>query len=135
MSSKAKKVQTRNEIGEEGIKLGELLCQLRKDAGLLQKDVATALGVKAVTISAYEMGRIVPTAEKLYTLAKYYGINAEILLSKIGVTDETYGNTECNSKDVDDKGYQLDEMNYYYTKLPHDQQEAVFNLIKSMYLC
>lgn len=58
---------------------------LREDADLLQKDIATKLNCSQVCYSYYELGkRDIPT-EVLIKLASFYNTSVDYLL---GVTDE-----------------------------------------------
>ncbi|WP_304528463.1 helix-turn-helix domain-containing protein [Butyrivibrio sp. YAB3001] len=113
--------------------------------------------VKSGTYSAYETGRIVPSADKLYALAKYYDISADMLLSKLINEDNlTYskqtsiGDNNGNSNDggivygdscekaselqkVRDDNKQLDELAYYYKNLTMSQKKVVYDLAKTLY--
>ncbi len=113
---------------------------MRKDAGKYQSEIAKILGVKSVTYSAYETGRIVPSADKLYILAKLYGVNAEVFLSKLGnaesVLREVAGVKENRSEleKVKDDATKLDELVYYYKNLSDSQKKAVYDLTKTLYM-
>lgn len=47
----------------------------RRNAGLLQKDVATALGVSKKTVGSWENGRTMPKADKVDAICKLYGVS------------------------------------------------------------
>ncbi|WP_175560177.1 helix-turn-helix domain-containing protein [Butyrivibrio sp. YAB3001] len=118
----------------------DMLRRLRSDAGLQQGDIARILGVKDSTYSAYETGRIIPSAEKLYTLAKYYGINVEFLLSKFGNGEDVNGCAIVSSADraEHDAGEEsvatVEELLYYYRNLSAPKKKMVFELTKAMYM-
>ncbi|SFD00481.1 helix-turn-helix domain-containing protein [Butyrivibrio sp. YAB3001] len=147
----------RKTIEQGNMTLQEMLRQLRKDAGKYQEDIAKLIGVKSGTYSAYETGRIVPSADKLYALAKYYDISADMLLSKL-INEEnlpynyksSIGDNSGNSNDggiaygapnekaselqkVRDDNKQLDELVYYYKNLTLSQKKVVYDLAKTLY--
>lgn len=132
-------IMVRKTIEQDKTTLPELLRQMRKDAGKYQSEIADMLGVKSVTYSAYETGRIVPSADKLYALAKLYGVNAEVFLQKIGrdtvdISENDNGRIEVPElKKIKDDTYKLDELVYYYKNLSDSQKNAVYELTKSLY--
>ena len=130
------RTEKRTNINEKNITLGELIRQLRKDSGVLQKDVAKELGVKAVTYSAYENGRIIPPADKLYILAKYYDVNVELLMNKLR-SDETIKSKDTEVlaiKDAKEEAAMLEELAYYFRNLDKVQKKAVYDLVKALYI-
>ena len=126
----------RNNIKSDSISLGEFMRQLRKDAGLHQKDLADRLGVKPVTYSAYENGRITPPADKLYALAQYYDINVELLMSKLkGHEDGAQSDTEIPAINAaKEEIAMLEELAYYFRNLSDAHKKAVFDLAKTLYV-
>lgn len=61
---------------------GEVLCELREDMGLTQKQLATKLHMAPTTISSYETGKILPPPDKLVALADYFGVTTDYLLGR-----------------------------------------------------
>lgn len=59
--------------------LAERLRWLRKDRGLTQVEVASALGCEQTLISAWEVGRTRPTAVTLGALARHFGVSIAAL--------------------------------------------------------
>lgn len=57
------------------------LSYARRRAGLLQRQVAAALGVSMGTIAMWETGRNRPRADKLPKLAQLYGCTVDDLLA------------------------------------------------------
>ena len=49
-------------------------------AGMLQEEVAAAVGVDRSAVAHWESGRTVPRTEKLLKLARLYGCTVEALL-------------------------------------------------------
>lgn len=63
----------------------ERLQQLRKQAGLQQKELAASIGMSANAISMMETGNRETTFEKLVLLAEFFQVSTDYLL---GVTDD-----------------------------------------------
>lgn len=64
------------------MKFGELLAKLRKEKGILQKEVATYLNVTVATISNYEKGVHSPDYETLVKLADFFDVSTDYLLQR-----------------------------------------------------
>lgn len=56
-------------------KIGEILLQLRKNAGETTSEVAAAIGVSQSTISMYENGNRVPRDNLKVLLARHFGVS------------------------------------------------------------
>ena len=50
---------------------------IRKERGILQEDMAKAMGVSRQTISSLENGRYNPSIMLAYKIAKYFGMSIE----------------------------------------------------------
>ena len=50
---------------------------IRKERGILQEDMAKAMGVSRQTISSLENGRYNPSIMLAYKIAKYFGMTIE----------------------------------------------------------
>ena len=61
---------------------GEMLSELRRDAGLTQKELADKLHVSAGTISNYENGVHFPEVDKLIDLAVLFNVSTDYLLGR-----------------------------------------------------
>ena len=72
------------------MRFGELLATLRKERGVLQKDVAAHLSVTVATISNYEKGVHAPDYETLVKLADFFDVSTDYLLQrtdyKVGIS-------------------------------------------------
>ena len=66
--------------------LKDTLQSYRKRQGLSQIDLADALEVSRQTISKWETGAVLPSAENLLALSRLYGVTADTLLN--GKTEE-----------------------------------------------
>ena len=64
------------------MEFGELLASLRKERGVLQKEVATYLNVTVATISNYEKGVHSPDLETLILLADFFDVSTDYLLQR-----------------------------------------------------
>lgn len=63
--------------------LPEMIAELRKDKGLLQKELAQLLGVSIGTVSNYETGVHNPEIETLIKLADYFNVSVDYMLGRI----------------------------------------------------
>ena len=66
-------------------KLSERILALRREHGVLQLEIAAAIGVSLRTYQRFEYGGREPTASRIVALAKFYGVSTDYLL---GVSDE-----------------------------------------------
>jgi transcriptional regulator with XRE-family HTH domain len=81
--------------------LAERLRWLRKQAGLTQVEVSTALGCEQAMVSSWEVGRTRPSAVTLGVLAKHYGINLSTLDSGLGFMEEVAQRPRPETMDQD----------------------------------
>jgi len=58
------------------------LKMLRLQHGLTQQELAEQLGISAVTISGYELGRREPSIEILERIADCFGVSVDYLLGR-----------------------------------------------------
>ena len=64
--------------------MGHIIRRLRKRARLSQKDVAKALGVGQSAVSHWEGGDVLPSMDKIPTLAKVLGVSEQELFREVG---------------------------------------------------
>lgn len=64
------------------MKFGELLASLRRERGILQKELAAYLNVTVATISNYEKGVHAPDYETLVKLAVFFDVSTDYLLQR-----------------------------------------------------
>ncbi|MBO7214292.1 MAG: helix-turn-helix transcriptional regulator [Clostridia bacterium] len=60
--------------------VGERIKSLRIEKGIGQNKLAEDLGLSNASISYWETGKQIPSAEVIYKLAKYFGVSADYLL-------------------------------------------------------
>ena len=58
----------------------ERIRELRKDRGLTMEKLAKAIGLTHPTISDWESGKISPSVESIFLLAKFFNISAGYLI-------------------------------------------------------
>ena len=64
------------------MEFGKLLANLRKEKGVLQKEVATYLNMTVATISNYEKGVHLPDLNTLIMLADFFDVSTDYLLQR-----------------------------------------------------
>ncbi len=69
-------------LPERTMKFGELLASLRRERGILQKELAAYLNVTVATISNYEKGVHAPDYETLVKLADFFDVSTDYLLQR-----------------------------------------------------
>ena len=69
-------------VSENKMELGKLLAKLRKERGILQKEVANYLNVTVATISNYEKGVHAPDLNTLILLADFFDVSTDYLLQR-----------------------------------------------------
>lgn len=55
----------------------------RRNAGLLQKEAAAALGVSKKTVGSWENGKTMPKADKIDAICKLYGVSYDNIRWKV----------------------------------------------------
>lgn len=62
--------------------IGNTIADLRKSAGMTQKDFSKILGVSESSIAHYEQGITVPSADMLLKYANYFDVNIDYLFGR-----------------------------------------------------
>ena len=74
-------------------KVGNLICSLRKEKNMTQKDIASRMNISDKTISKWERGLGCPDVSLLPELSQILGVNIEkILLGDLNPNDSVGGN-------------------------------------------
>lgn len=64
------------------MRFSDTLRELRKEKGLLQRDIAKDLGLTTSAIGFYETGKRKPDHDTLERLANYFGVSVDYLLGR-----------------------------------------------------
>lgn len=67
---------------DAALAIGKAIRTARKELGLEQRVLAEQIGAKQVTVSAWEMGRTVPTLKMLKKLIDELGLDEEEMMSQ-----------------------------------------------------
>ena len=113
--------------------------QLRKEKGDTQEKIAEAFGVTGQTVSRWELGICYPDVEILPSIANYFGVTVDALLSNDSNSkekDRQLFYEKRNTLDWENSTERIDFVREYCRKYPDDDEYA-FNLIISIrfYAC
>ena len=126
---------------------------LRRKAGIQQKELAIAIGVSRPTVCEWEANKKDPSKDRLKRLADYFGVDELVILGK-GVVDlyETKDDKPVVPENIDlTEAEQIKQ--YIYNKLtdsvprtsearilasgidklPKEQREQALNVVKAMF--
>ena len=100
--------------------------ELRKKAGIQQKELAISIGVSRPTVSEWESNKKDPSGERLKKLAEFFDVDELMILGK-GVVDMTQ-----------EKPYQpiTDEARILVKgidRLPQAEREQALNVVRAMF--
>lgn len=62
-------------------KLGKVICNLRKEKGITQKDLADILNISDKAVSRWECGTSRPTLEMMFQISKYFNVSYNDLIT------------------------------------------------------
>jgi len=68
------------ELGMDMKVFAERLKELRKLRNIVADDLALATGVSQSSISSWENCKVIPSADSVYKLAKFFGVTSDYLL-------------------------------------------------------
>lgn len=100
------------------------IAELRKKAGLTQKELAEKLNINSVTLSRYETGSRKPSFETLRELSKIFNYASTSYI--MGLTDEV---TPIEKSFTEDNLLRTTNILY---KLEHNQQQSLLSLLSSI---
>lgn len=108
--------------------LSEMIAELRKDKGLLQKELAQLLGVSIGTISNYETGVHNPEIETLIKLADFFHVSVDYMLGRI----KFRGALDILNSPItaDDKAVTVGEVLNDIVSLSDDNRKALIEYLK-----
>ena len=99
--------------------------ELRKKAGIQQKELAISIGVSRPTVSEWESNKKDPSGERLKKLAKFFNVDELVILGKEVLTIGADGNIP--------KTTEARILANGIDKLPQEQREQALAVVKAMF--
>lgn len=84
------------------MEFGEKLCELRKNKGLTQEELAQALYVSRTAISKWELGRGYPSIDSLKEISGFFSVSIDDLLSGEKIISIAEKENKSNMKSICD---------------------------------
>ena len=113
--------------------------ELRRKAGIQQKELAIEIGVSCPTVSDWETNKKDPSGERLKKLAEFFGVDELVILGK-GVVDLDRPETEQIKQMILEKLTEdqpkSDEAKFIsiaVDKMPPKDREKAMNVLKAIY--
>lgn len=100
--------------------------ELRKKAGIQQKELAITIGVSRPTVSEWESNKKDPSGDRLKKLAEFFGVDELMILGK-GII--YYG----KDSDEQPKTVEARILAKGVDRMPPEQREAIMNLMTGLY--
>lgn len=100
--------------------------ELRKKAGIQQKELAISIGVSRPTVSEWESNKKDPSGDRLKKLAEFFGVDELLILGK-GVVDLT------ESKDGAPHTDEARIVSGAIDKMPKEQREQAENILRAVF--
>lgn len=97
--------------------------ELRKKAGIQQKELAIILNVSQPTVSEWETGKKDPSGERLKKLAEIFGVDELVIL----------GLTLSNERNQAPKTIEARIVSAGMDRMTKDQREQVLNVVRAMF--
>ena len=113
--------------------------QLRREKGYTQEKIAEVLGVTGQTVSRWELGMCYPDIELLPSIANYFGVTVDALLSNDKKSKERARELfyeKLDTLECSNSTERIDFVKEYCRKYPENDEYA-FQLIRSIdyYVC
>lgn len=100
--------------------------ELRKRAGIQQKELALIVGVAQPTVSEWELNKKDPSGDRLKKLAEYFNVDELVILGK-GVVDLSSAHEEKpHSKEAEIVSGAIDRM-------PQEKREKAVNIMRMVF--
>ena len=99
--------------------------ELRKKAGIQQKELAIEIGVSRPTVSEWESNKKDPSGVRLKKLAEYFGVDELVILGK-GIVDLS---TQAETPQTEEAR----AVSFGMDKLPKEQREMILNMVCAMF--
>ena len=101
-----------------------IIRELRKKAGIGQKELADIVGVSIPTVSDWETGKKQPSKERLRKLAEYFQVDELVILGKRVINISAENNPRTKEARIISEGID---------KMPIDQREQALNVMRAMF--
>ena len=126
--------------------------ELRKKAGIQQKELAIEIGVSNATVSDWEHGKKDPTGERLKRLADYFGVDELVILGAgtngqpatiqtvdpiiagVSETDQILQQVLEKLNDQMSQSPEIKAVSYMMETLPQEQQEQIVSIVRAIVL-
>lgn len=69
--------------------IGSAIRRLRETRGMTLAEVSRSIGVSRAAVNSWETARTVPTAEKVWCLADFFGVSVAEVLGKTETVEKT----------------------------------------------
>ncbi len=113
------------------------LKKLRREKGILQKDIAKYLGITIASYSLYENSKRTPPIEILQKLCSFYNVDLELLLgwrdsqqTRI-VDSSTNDNSECHTNKYPSFNFALQKFQNKDEELTDEEERAITEYVES----
>ena len=103
--------------------------EARKAAGLSQKYVALALGLKGPSVSNWESGKTQPTPENLKALANLFNVSVDYLLDRDDLPQEENADTKTEPIPEDE---QFAEYIKLWPKMTKKDRAFILHMMRKM---
>lgn len=100
--------------------------ELRKKAGIQQKELALIAGVSNPTVSEWENGKKDPSGERLRKLAEYFGVDELVILGR-GIIDLSQAQAEPP------KTQEARTLAAGVDRMTKEERERVLKMVKLMF--
>ena len=99
--------------------------ELRKKAGIQQKELAIEIGVSRPTVSEWESNKKDPSGDRLKKLAEFFDVDELVILGK-GIVD-------LSPQTETPKTIEARIVSGGMDKLPKEQREMILNMVCAMF--
>lgn len=99
--------------------------ELRKRAGIQQKELALIVGVAQPTVSEWELNKKDPSGDRLKKLAEYFGVD-ELVILGTGVLDLTKQHNVPQTEEARIISGAID-------KMPKEQREQAESILRAVF--
>lgn len=99
--------------------------ELRKSAGMQQKELASSVGVSVATISDWETQKKNPSGARLKKLAEIFNVNPLVILGVMKPTDNDSSAPQTMEARI---------VSFGMDQLPQEERERILSILRIMYM-